>query len=248
MTTVINPDLPIKATVSLVFQDGTPYAPASAPPRAAATRQDPAPVRESPPAIGRAVSSAVAVIPPPVIPTTTGGIKVLFEFGGHAVTATFNEVSTSVGVTHLVFDVTGRDDAFLPFHAHLRPNTPPTEEVVSALPSGGTTAFLLAVKDSPPIAIQVAGRKVYLVPVIETADVSPGDQAVFAAVTAATPSFEAGHDKERGDRARHPMRPDRTPVDDDQEFELVLPGDGIGDADADPLPDNRDISLSSVLV
>lgn len=244
---IIDPNRPIKASVSLVFQDGTPYAPASSPARAGEARQDRPAVREAPPAIGRAVSAAVAVVPPPVIPASTGGVKVLFEFGGHAVTATFNEVSTSVGVTHLVFDVTGRDDAFLPFHAHLRPNTPPTEEVVSALPSGGTTAFLLAVKDSPPIAIQVAGRKVYLVPVVETAEIPPSEQATFVAATATAPSYEARHDQERGDRTDHPLRPDRPPVDTDEEFELILPGEDAG-TDPDRGQNRGDIALSSVLV
>lgn len=230
-TVEINPDKPISAHIRLLSPDGSLYQPGSSK------------KVEGPKRVGRPVPSDVPIVPPPEVPSSgPAGIKVLFEFGDHAVTSTFNEVSTSAGGTYLVLDVTGRDDAFIPFHAHLK-NHRPNAEVISALPLGGRTAFSLAVTGGPPIGVRIAGRKVYLVPIVETVEVSPADRAEFAAMTETAPDYKDSlHGKERDDRAGHAPGPDGRPgvsEQPDEPAELALPGE-------DPAPE-RGSSISSVL-
>ena len=215
----INPERPITANVRLLSPDGTPYAPGVQ-------------VKE-PRRTGRPIPSDVPVLPPAEMPrpTTAGGVKVLFGVGDHEMTASFNEVATSVGSNYLVFDVTGRDDAFLPFKSHLY-NHRPTAEVISALPAGGQTAFSLAVTHSPPIGLFVGGRKLYLVPIVETGEVPPDRAAVFSALTETAPTHEeVTRGKERHDRPGHTAGPDglegvhAPAADSDEPAELVLPGE-----------------------
>lgn len=229
-TIEINPDRPISANVQLLSPDGSLYQPGKK-------------AVVGPKRVGRPIASDVPTVPPPQVPTpTAAGVKVLFEFGDHAITSTFNEVSTSAGGTHLVLDVTGRDDAFIPFHAHLKAHRP-TAEVISALPLGGRTAFSLAVTHGPPIGIYIAGRKVYLAPIVETAEVPPADAAEFASLTETAPAFEDLTDGEaRDDRPGHPAGPDgRSGLSEpaDEPAELVLPGEDA--------PSQRGLSVPSVL-
>lgn len=157
----IDPDRPGRLPKPRFLLDGAPYGTIPS-----------ARAGQKPVAVGR-------VVPPtPVRPSPAGdlpaplsdGVAVVFEFGRHTMRSTFAEVSVSKGGTHLVFDLTGRPDAFTPFFGHVD-RYEPTDERVVAVPQGGRTAYYLAVEHHPPVAVVIAGRKLYAVPILETAEV-----------------------------------------------------------------------------